>query len=196
MSDLGDSGPALALLEYASIAAGIEVGDAMVKRSPLGVIHAGTVHPGRYLLLVGGEVADIEEALDAADRVGVEPTDRMFLPDPHRQLVEALGGGVSDGDGEALGVIETDSVAAVIRAADAGLKEANVTLRQVFMADGLGGKGYLLFSGSLTEIEAATAAGADRAGTGLVAERVIAQIHAEMDENLAGNGQFVSRVRG
>ena len=49
--------PALALLEFSSIAAGIFAGDAMVKRAKLAVIHAGTVQPGRYLILIGGSVA-------------------------------------------------------------------------------------------------------------------------------------------
>ena len=58
--------PALALLEFESIAAGITAGDAMVKRAPLDLIKAGTVQPGKYLVLIGGQVADVEEAIDAA----------------------------------------------------------------------------------------------------------------------------------
>ena len=46
--------PALALLELDSIAAGIEAGDAMAKRAPIEILRAGTVHPGKYLVLVGG----------------------------------------------------------------------------------------------------------------------------------------------
>ena len=57
--------PALALLEFNSIAAGILSADAMVKRATLDVIHAGTVQPGRFLILVGGAVAEVEEALKA-----------------------------------------------------------------------------------------------------------------------------------
>ncbi|MEZ4591323.1 MAG: BMC domain-containing protein [Chloroflexota bacterium] len=38
--------PALALLEFSSIAAGIEAGDAMVKRAPVSKIQSGTVQPG------------------------------------------------------------------------------------------------------------------------------------------------------
>ena len=57
--------PALGLLELESIAAGIEVGDAMAKRAPVELLRAGTVHPGKYLVLVGGDVADVEEALEA-----------------------------------------------------------------------------------------------------------------------------------
>ena len=188
---------AIALLEFGSIAAGIEAGDAMVKRAALDVIRAGTVQPGRYLVLIGGTVADLEEALDAAMRVGAEHVvDRMFLPDPHPQLVAALTGTREAGEGEALGIIETSSVAATITAADAGLKGAAVTLREIFLADGLGGKGYLLFQGPVVEVEAAVEIGVERAPGRLVGSRVIAQLHEEMDENLAAHGHFGVRVRG
>ncbi len=60
---------ALGLLEFESIAAGIVAGDAMVKRAPVGSIRAGTVQPGKYLVLVSGEVADVQEALDAGRKV-------------------------------------------------------------------------------------------------------------------------------
>lgn len=188
--------PAIALLELGSIAAGIEAGDAMVKRAALNVIRAGTVQPGRYLILIGGAVAELEEALDAGEFVGSDHVvDRMFLPDPHPQLVDALTGSRAAGEGEALGVIETSSVSSIITAADAGLKGADVTLREIFLADGLGGKGYLLFRGPLMEIEAAVEIGADRAAAQLIGSRVIAQLHDEMEENLAAHGRFGPRVR-
>ena len=57
--------PALALLEFNSIAAGIQAADAMVKRAPIDVIKAGTVQPGKYLVLIGGQVADVDESLAA-----------------------------------------------------------------------------------------------------------------------------------
>jgi microcompartment protein CcmL/EutN len=188
---------AIALLEFGSIAAGIEAGDAMVKRASLDVMKTGTVQPGRYLVLIGGTVADLEEALDAAMRLGAEHVvDRMFLPDPHPQLVAALTGAREVGEGEALGIIETSSVAATISAADAGLKGAAVTLREIFLADGLGGKGYLLLRGALVEVQAAVEIGAGRVPGRLVGSRVIAQLHDEMDENLAAHGHFGVRVRG
>ena len=197
MPDTVTFGTAIALLEYASIAAGIEAGDAMAKRAALTVIHAGTVHPGKYLVLVGGGVADIEEALDAAHRLESSSLiDQMFLPDPHPQLVAALAGERSVGEGEALGVIETTSVSSIILAADAGLKGAGVVLREVYLADGLGGKGYLLFSGPLVEVQVAVELGTERVSADLVGQRVIAQLHDEMNVNLVGDGQFSSRVRG
>jgi microcompartment protein CcmL/EutN len=189
--------PAVALLEFDSIAIGIETGDAMIKRAPLDVIKAGTAHPGKYLVLVGGRVADVEEALEAGRLVGSEHLiDEIVLRDVHNDVVAALAGLRHAGDGEALGVIETTTVAAIIEAADAGVKGARVTLREIRMADGLGGKGYLLFDGPVAEVEAAVEIGSGRVPDQLVARRVIAQIHAEMDENLLADGRFRTRMRG
>jgi microcompartment protein CcmL/EutN len=183
--------PAIALLEFDSIAVGIETGDAMVKRAPLDVIKAGTVHPGKYLVLIGGRVADVEEALDAGRSTGAgHLIDEMLLPDVHDDVVAALVGGRESGTGEALGIVETTTVAAIIEAADAGVKGASVTLREIRMADGLGGKGYLLFSGPVAEVEAAVEIGTGRVEEQVVASRVIAQIHEEMDENLLDDGRF------
>jgi microcompartment protein CcmL/EutN len=189
--------PALGLLEFDSIAAGIAAGDAMAKRAPIEVLHAGTVHPGRYLVLVGGAVADVEEALDAGRAVGVGALlDSVFLPHVHPAVSAAIAGVRRQGTGEALGVIETPTVASIIDAADAGVKGARVRLLELRLADGLGGKGYLLFDGPVAEVEAAVELGtariAAKAGT---AYRVIAQLHAEMRENLAADPRFGERVR-
>ena len=190
--------PALALLELDSIAAGIEAGDAMAKRAPIDVIRAGTVHPGKYLILVGGAVADVEEALDAGREVGASSVlDVVFLPNVHPGLVAAIRGERRAAAGEALGVIETATVAAILEAADAGLKGARVRLLELRLADDLGGKGYLLFDGPLADVEAAVEIGAGRiAGLPGLAQRVIPQLHAEMADNLAADARFAARVRG
>ena len=117
--------PALGLLEFESIAAGIEVGDAMAKRAPVEVLRAGTVHPGKYLVLVGGDVADVEEALEAGREIGgLSVRDVTFLANIHPAVVEGVRGARVAAQDEALGIIETATVAAIIRAADAGLKGA------------------------------------------------------------------------
>lgn len=188
--------PALALLEFDSIAAGIVAGDAMVKRALLDLIKAGTVQPGKYLVLIGGQVADVEEAIDAARHAeGSRMVDIVFLPDVHPDVVAAVAGTRLEGEGEALGIIETTTVAAIIQAADAGVKGARVTLRELRMADGLGGKGYLLFAGPVSDVEAAVAIGSARVPEELVRETVIAQLHREMLENLSADGRFQPRVR-
>jgi microcompartment protein CcmL/EutN len=190
--------PALGLLELDSIAAGIAAGDAMAKRAPIEVLRAGTVHPGKYLVLVGGAVADVEEALDAGREVGAAAVRGLvFLPNVHPDVVAALRGVRAALAGEALGVIEAATVAATIEAADAGVKGARVRLAELRLADDLGGKGYLLFDGPVAEVEAAVEIGAARvAGAPDVVVRVIARLHDEMAGNLAADGRFAARVRG
>ncbi len=191
-------GPALALLELDSIAAGIGAGDAMAKRAPIDVLRAGTVHPGKYLVLVCGEVADVEEALEAGREVGASAVlDVVFLPNAHPELVAAIRGDRHAPAGEALGIIETATVAAIIEAADAGLKGALVQILEIRLADDLGGKGYVLFDGTVADVEAAVAIAAERiAGSPGLAHRVIPQLHAEMADNLAADARFAARVRG
>ena len=188
--------PAIALLEVESIAVGIEAGDAMAKRAPIDVLYAGTVHPGKYLVLVGGAVADVEEALAAGSEVAEGCVlDTVLLPDVHAEVVTAMRGTRRPGEGEALGVIETRTVASLIEAADAGVKGARVRLLELRLADDLGGKAYLLFGGQVADVEAAVEIGRDRvAPPDRVASRVIAQLHAEMRANLEADVRFRHRL--
>ncbi len=188
---------ALGLLEFDSIAAGIAAGDAMVKRAPIGSITAGTVQPGKYLVLVGGEVADVQEALDAGRQAGASTLrDEVFLPHVHEIVLAALRGVVREPAGAALGIVETNSVASCIHAADAGVKGAQVVLRTLRLADGLGGKAFLLFSGEVADVEAAIEiAGRVVPEAQRVRFAVIASLHPEMDANLLADTRFGMRAR-
>ncbi len=188
--------PALALLEYNSIAAGIQCGDAMVKRSVLSIIHAGTVQPGRFLILIGGEVAEVEEALKAGLEVAPDTVrDHVFLPGVHQDVVRALSGGRKPVIQESLGILETSSVPSAILVADAGIKGAEVDLIEVRLADGLDGKGIVLFSGKVSNIEAALElAGAKLKPGQLIRSVVIPQIHEDMTDLLQMNIRFASHM--
>ena len=50
--------------------------------------------------------------------------DELFLPDVHPDVYESVAGQRRSNTGDALGVIETSSMAAVVRAADRALKTA------------------------------------------------------------------------
>lgn len=189
--------PALTLIEFSSIAAGIQAADAMVKRAPIDVIQAGTVQPGKYLVLVGGLTADVEESLAAGREVGRDAIlDFVYLPKVHPSVVTALRGGRSPEPAEALGVLETSSVAAAIRAADAGVKGAQVELVEVRLADGLGGKGIVLYSGVVADVEIAVALGVEslQGPDALIRQVVIPQLHEEMWDNLSQATRFSARV--
>jgi len=199
LSDTAGPGrPAIGLLEFDSIVAGIIAGDAMAKASPVASLHAGTVHPGRYLVLVGGDTAAVEIALDVGTTDAV--VDSLFLPDVHPAVVEAVTttGVAAPVDGDAVGVVETATAATAMLAADAGVKAADVSLPGVRLSDDLGGKAYCLFTGTVADVEAAVEAAV--AATGhrehLIATTVIAQLHPDMRANLAAELRFNARLRG
>lgn len=191
--------PAIGIVELDSIAVGVMVGDAMVKAAPVGSISTGTVQPGRYLILVSGDTASVDVALETGLAAGGSAVvDTIFLPNIHPDVAAAIVSDVdaASADGDAIGVIETRTVATVIEAADAGVKAANVVLSAVRLADGLGGKGYLVFTGVVAEVEFAVEAATARAGpTGnLLAQVVIPQLHDEMRHNLRSELRFNRRL--
>jgi microcompartment protein CcmL/EutN len=183
--------PALALLEFDSIAAGIQAGDAMVKKAPVETIRSGSVQPGHYLVLITGDVASVQEAVNEGREVGKTTLrDLIFLPNVHPGVVEGIGGNRQAPVADALGIVETKTVAAVIGAADSGLKGAEVSLWQLRQADGLGGKGLALFSGLVSDVEAAVEIAVNHSGSQLVRQVIIPQLHPEMQDNVAQNGRF------
>jgi len=192
--------PALALLEFSSVAAGVEAADAMVKRAALDLLRAGTVQPGRFLVLVGGPVAEVEEALKAGLAAAPDAlNDHIFLPGVHRDVVRALGGGRSPGrlaaGHDALGIVETRTVPAAIHAADRGVKGAEVALMEVRLADGLGGKGIVFFTGLVADVEAAVEiAGGALQPEQKVRQAVIAQLHAELADALRASTRFGAQL--
>lgn len=193
------SDPALGLVEFDSISTGIVAGDAIVKSSPISAIYAGTVHPGKYLVMVRGDTASVEIGLATGrDIGGGHVTDWVFLPDIHPAVTAALAGGADAASlrEEALGIVETSTVPAVIEAADAGVKTAEVVVASVRLADGLGGKGYVLFSGVVAEVEAAVEAAVARASPheSLLNYDVIPQLHDEMADNLGAELRFMRRI--
>jgi microcompartment protein CcmL/EutN len=193
------SDPAIAIVEFGSIAVGILTGDAMVKSSPVSSIYAGTVHPGRYLILVTGDTASVEVALETGRDTGRDSViDSIFLPAVHDDVIAAIVSVVeaADFDGDASGIVETDTVASIVEAADAGVKAAAVSLPAIRLADGLGGKGYAVFTGPVAEVEEAVGAAVERSEpTGhLVRHVIIAQIHDEMRRNLAEDLRFNQRL--
>jgi microcompartment protein CcmL/EutN len=189
--------PAIGLLEFSSIARGVEAGDAMVKRAPVEAIYAGTVHPGKFLVLVGGLTASVEEAMDAGLLKGADAVlAELLLPDVHPAVVTALRGVRVPSAAEAVGVVETTNVAAAIAAADAAMKAAAVELLELRLADDIGGKGYAVVGGEVGDVAAAIAAAAAAvAEAHLVSTVVIPQAHEELMANLDLDPRFGYRTR-
>ena len=154
--------PALAVVELSSIARGVVVADAMVKKAPVRILQTHPVSPGKHVVVIDGEVAEVEEALAAGLAVASATlVDRLFLPQAHASLAPLVAGkshAPPGGAHDSVGVFETYSLCATVLAADAAAKAADVTLLEMRLGQGIGGKGYFTMTGSLDSIEAAAAA--------------------------------------
>jgi len=178
---------ALAALETSSIAQGHVVADALVKTAEVELIEAGPISPGKYWVMIGGEVGPVRAAWMRGQAVAAETLlDQFFIPQLHDSVLPALRGAVSPVDHDALGVLETATASAAIVAADHAAKAAEVLIRDVRLANGIGGKGVVVLSGAVGDVEAAVAAGraeAQRAGL-LTRSVVIPRLHPQLKARL------------
>lgn len=181
------AGPALGLIETSSVARGLVVADAMVKRAPVELVFARPVSSGKYVILVSGEVGDIDEAMaSAVDSAAATLVDRLMLPQAAEALLAALRRQTTaPGRTDAVGIFETFSVASAVHAADAAAKAAAVGLAQLRLADGLGGKAFFVLVGDQADVEAALFAAEHVTPTGmLLARELIAAPHADLLQHL------------
>ncbi|MBK9371304.1 MAG: BMC domain-containing protein [Deltaproteobacteria bacterium] len=152
-------GDALGLVELGSLARGYRALDALTKRSPVTVLEANLVEPGKFLLLFCGGVAEVEEAMSAALAVADGALiDQLLLPFAHAALLPALAGHVQVGSPDTLGVVEGRTPAATLLAADRALKDADVRLCGLRVSPGLGGRGVFVIAGVQHDVEAGLAA--------------------------------------
>jgi microcompartment protein CcmL/EutN len=162
--------PALGMLELTSIARGVIAADAMAKKAPITILQSHPISPGKYLIVISGGVAEVEESLAAGlAAAGATLVDRLFLPQAHPQLAPLVAGtSLGHPPTGAVAIFETYSATATVLAADAAAKAAEVTLLDMRLGQGLGGKGFFTMTGDLESIEAAAAAGQAVVDGGLV----------------------------
>lgn len=181
-------GPALGVLELASIARGYVALDAASKRAEVIVVRSEPITPGKYWLALSGGEAEVEEALEAAIRAaGNSKLDSVLLAYVHEDVARAvLNGAVDKRSLDSVGAIEVSSISSAIRAADAALKAAQVSLVDLHLARGIGGKGYVILTGDLSDVDAAVDAGVAAAGESwLVGREVIANPEASVHSAVA-----------
>lgn len=190
---VGGQGPCIGLLELASIAAGFETADALRKEAAVRLLGARPVTPGKFVILFTGPVEEVSSALRRGLETGADSLiDSLFIPNLEptlMALIEATRGvgGAAAGAPialDAVGIIETFSVASTIRAADIASKTAVLQLLGLGLAAGLGGKSYVTFTGEVGDVGVALEAGAadaERAGM-LVRKVLIPRPHADMAE--------------
>jgi microcompartment protein CcmL/EutN len=165
----------IGLIELGSIASGFAVADAMLKASEVEILLARSICSGKYIVMVGGDVAAVTASVEAGSDAGRGSViDTFVIPNVHQDVFPAISGSSKVDILEALGIIESFSVASLIEAADASAKAAKVKLIEIRLAMALGGKAFLTMTGEVSAVQSAVDAGARIvAEKGLLVNKVV-----------------------
>jgi microcompartment protein CcmL/EutN len=165
----------IGLIELGSIAAGFAVADAMLKTADVELLLARSICSGKYMVMIRGDVAAVQSAVAAGSQAGgFSVIDTFVIPNLHESVFPAISGATKVERLEALGILESFSVASLIEGADAAVKAANVELIELRLAMALGGKAFVTLTGSVSAVTSAIEAGARVvAQKGLLVNKVV-----------------------
>lgn len=151
---------AIGMVEFTSIARGIYAADQMVKTSDVEIITATSVCPGKYIAIVHGDVGAVQDSVAVGEKhAGEYLVDSIIIPNVSRAIFPAISGTAMPDRIQALGIMESFSLATMIIAADAVLKAANLEPMELRLGNGLGGKAFFTFTGDVGAVEAGVEAG-------------------------------------
>ena len=147
---------AIGLVELKSTPIGIQTADEMVKAANVELVLANPVCPGKYMIVVSGDVGAVKNSVERGKSIA-----DVFLVESHiinnvsPQVLVAIAGATDIKDLKSIGAIETISALTIIKAADIAVKASNVQLIEVRIAKGLGGKGFLIMTGEISSVKSA-----------------------------------------
>ncbi|MFY9726683.1 MAG: BMC domain-containing protein [Bryobacteraceae bacterium] len=165
----------IGLIELTSIAAGYQVTDAMLKTAAVDLMLSRSICSGKYMVMVRGEVGAVEASVAAGVSAGhFSVIDSFVIPNLHEGVFPAIAGSAKVEALEALGILESFSVAALIEGADAAVKTAAVQLIEIRLAMALGGKAFVTLTGDVAAVQSAIDAGAAVVGAkGMLVNKVV-----------------------
>ena len=139
---------AIGLVELKSTPIGIQTADEMVKAANVELVLANPVCPGKYMIVVSGDVGAVKNSVERGKSIA-----DVFLVESHiinnvsPQVLVAIAGATDIKDLKSIGAIETISALTI--------KASNVQLIEVRIAKGLGGKGFLIMTGEISSVKSA-----------------------------------------
>lgn len=147
---------AIGMVEYKTVSTGIQAADLMLKTAEVEIIECQTVCPGKYIVLITGDLSAVNASVEASKtQFAQQLIDSFVLGNPHESIFSAIYGGAEIENVKALGVLETFSAASAIVAADAAAKTSMVNLIELRIARGMCGKSYLMLTGDVAAVQAA-----------------------------------------
>lgn len=168
-------GTAIGIIETSSIARGFQIADTVLKTANVEILVNRTICPGKYMVLIGGDVDAVTSSVEAGVRAGGHTVvDQFVIPNVHPAVFPAISGVAHLPELQALGVIESFSVASIIEAADAAVKATPIQLVCIHLAMAIGGKGWVSLTGDVASVEEAVEIAAGVISRkGLLVEKVV-----------------------
>ena len=152
-------GKSIGLLELKSIPVGVETADAVLKAANVELLTASPTCPGKYVIIICGAVGAVKSAMESGMQMaGVYLVGHHIINNVHDSVPAAIVGTAEVERTAAIGMIETMTALTAVQAGDLAAKAANVTLMEVRIARGLGGKGFILLTGEVSSVRSAVKA--------------------------------------
>ncbi len=180
----------IGLMEFNSIAKGIEVTDVLLKASEVELIFSSPVCPGKYLIMISGEVEAVKNSLGkGADISDGFLIDQSVIPQVHEKVFPAIAGTTLPEVMGAIGVIDCYSSVSAVVAADKAVKSADVDLLEIRLARALGGKAFVIITGEVADVRAGVDNGVESIKEHglLLGTVVIPSPHQDLLETLIGS---------
>lgn len=177
----------IGLVEVKNVSKGIKITDEMLKSAGITLLQSGAVCPGKFVTMVGGDLSSIQAAVERAELIAEDSLiDKFVIGNLGEKVFEAMCGTAENTEKKALGIVETFTAASAVLAADAAVKAAMVSLIEVRVARGMGGKCFVTMTGEVADVTAAVEAGAKIAAKDgvLINSEVIANPHPELWETV------------
>jgi microcompartment protein CcmL/EutN len=142
------------MVEFTSIARGIYVADQMVKISEVEIVTSVSTCPGKYITIVTGDVAAVQSSVALGEQLAEEFfVDSIVVPNVTESVFPAITGATMPEKLDAVGIMESFSLATMIIAADEILKSAELEPIELRLGNGLGGKSYFTFTGEVAAVQ-------------------------------------------
>ncbi|MCR8982686.1 BMC domain-containing protein [Brevibacillus laterosporus] len=146
----------IGILELRSISKGYETADFMLKKSTVDIHHMRSICPGKFLIIVSGDTANVQESMETAKQASKDfLVSEFILNGVHNDIVNGLKKSYSTEPINAIGIFETSNVSSGIYAINLALKGAHTFLKRINLGMGIGGKLVAIITGSVSDVEQA-----------------------------------------
>ena len=154
----------IGVIELKSIPKGVEAADAALKSAGVDMVSSHPSCPGKYEIILSGSISNVTAAVNhVTSKFEGFVIDSSIMGRIDEQVVSALFGTHASEQSGSLGLIETFSAASAIKAADVAVKTARVSIYDLRVSRGMGGKGIIMLTGEIGDVTAAVEAGANYA---------------------------------